>query len=219
MIDTKEKILETAERLFGENGYGATSLRQIIAEAGVNLAAIHYHFGSKEDLLDAAVERKLTPINAERLRLLDEAAAQAGDKPMTVEVFLDAFLRPAVIQAGRDPNFCRFMGRLHAEDLIPRIIVKNFQEVAARFLGGFRQLLVDLPADELAWRIHFMIGAMAHTLKGPPVHPGAAADCNVDPERLVRYIVNFLSAGFRAPATTPPQVGAGDLVAGVEVKS
>ena len=71
MTDTKEKILDTAERLIGEQGYAATSLRQIIAEAGVNLAAVHYHFGSKEDLLDAVVVRKAGPVNEARLARLD----------------------------------------------------------------------------------------------------------------------------------------------------
>jgi AcrR family transcriptional regulator len=203
MNATKDKILDTAERLFGDHGYGATSLRQIITEARVNLAAVHYHFGTKEELLDAVVKRKLTPINAERLKLLDEAMVQAGGRPLTIEAFLDAFLRPAVMQAGKDPAFCRFVGRLHAEDLMPRVIVKNFQEVAARFMSGIFQALPDLPAEELAWRIHFMIGAMAHALKGRPEYPAIGEVASADPEKLLRYIVQFLSAGFRAPAAAP----------------
>ena len=81
MIDTKQKILETAERLFGSQGYDATSLRHIIAEAGVNLAAIHYHFGSKEELLDELILRKIQPVNAERIALLDRIEAEAGQVP------------------------------------------------------------------------------------------------------------------------------------------
>src|SRR3984957_3058267 len=94
MTETRDKILDTAERLFGEYGYAATSLRQIIAEAGVNLAAIHYHFGSKEDLLDRVIFRKASPVNEERLATLDrlEAAAQAG--PVPLEEILRAFLGP-----------------------------------------------------------------------------------------------------------------------------
>jgi AcrR family transcriptional regulator len=222
MIDTKEKILDTAERLFGENGYGATSLRQIIAEAGVNLAAVHYHFGTKEELLDAAVVRKLAPINADRMRLLDEAGARAGGKPIAIEAFLDAFLRPAVMQARLDPSFCRFMGRLHAENLMSRVIANNFQEVSARFLGGLRQVLADLPQDELIWRVHFMVGAMAHTLKSSPEYPGVMVGEAVDTETLLHRIVNFLSAGFRAPATPPVAPGPEGAVlppASVEVNS
>ena len=211
MADTKEKILDTAERLFGEQGFGATSLRHIIAEAGVNLAAVHYHFGSKEDLLDAVVVRKLAPINAERLALLDQALASAGVKPLSIEQFLNAFLRPAVMRAGQDPRFSKLMGRLHGEGLMPRVVVKNFQEVSARFLNGMRQTLPGLPEDEAIWRIHFMTGAMAQTLKGPPDYPGVMVGPVVDPETLLRWMVAFLSAGFRVPATLP--------VEAVEVKA
>jgi AcrR family transcriptional regulator len=200
MLETKERILDTAERLFGEQGYGATSLRQIIAEAGVNLAAVHYHFGSKEDLLDAVVVRKLAPINDERLAMLDAAVAAAGVKAVTIEQYLEAFLRPAVMRAGRDPGFCKLMGRLHGEGLMPRVVVKNFQQVAVRFMSGMRQALPDLPEDEAIWRIHFMTGALAQTLKGPPDYPGVMVGSAADPETVLRWIVVFLSAGFRTPA-------------------
>ena len=199
MIGTKEKILNTAERLFGDHGFGATSLRQIIADAGVNLAAVHYHFGSKEDLLDAVVVRKLAPINSERLALLDRAIASAGTHPVTTEAFLDAFLRPAVMRAGEDRDFCKLMGRLHGEGLMPQIIAKNFQDVGARFIQGLRRTLPGLTDEEAAWRIHFMVGAMAQTLKGPPEYPGISGG-PLNPETLLAWLIAFLSAGFRAPA-------------------
>src|SRR6185369_13509584 len=94
MISTRERILDTAERLFGEQGIDATSLRQIIAEANVNLAAIHYHFGSKDELLDELIVRKATPVNEQRLALLDQAIADAGSGVLTVEAVLHAFMVP-----------------------------------------------------------------------------------------------------------------------------
>ena len=199
-MDTKEKILDTAERLFGEQGYGATSLRHIITEAGVNLAAVHYHFGSKEELLDAIVARKLAPLNAERMVLLDQAIATAEGGAVPIQAFLEAFLRPAVLRARQDPKFCKLMGRLHAEGLMPKMVHKNFQEIAARFLGGMRRTLPKLSDEEVSWRIHFMIGAMAHTLQGPPDYPGLLSPSFTDPEVLLRRIVIFLSGGFLAPA-------------------
>ncbi|HMC58416.1 MAG TPA: helix-turn-helix domain-containing protein, partial [Candidatus Solibacter sp.] len=90
--DTKQKILDTAERLFGEQGYDATSLRHIIAEAGVNLAAVHYHFGSKEELLDEVVVRRAGPVNEARIAMLDRLEAAEG--PPVVEKVLEAFLLP-----------------------------------------------------------------------------------------------------------------------------
>ena len=197
-LDTKEKILDTAEKLFGEQGYGATSLRQIIAEAGVNLAAVHYHFGSKEELLDAVVVRKLSPINEERLALLDGAMADAGG--ITIESCLEAFLRPAIMRASKDAPFCKLMGRLLGERLMELMVVKHFQHVAPRFIEALHRALPDLPDEELAWRVHFLIGAMAHTLHGPPETPGLPTPIT-DPELLLRRIVTFLSAGFQAPVT------------------
>src|SRR5581483_10479047 len=94
MSETKQKILDAAERLIAEQGYDATSLRQIIGEAGVNLASIHYHFGSKEELLQAVVERRAAPVNAERLDLLARYEAEAGAKPVPIERIFHAFLAP-----------------------------------------------------------------------------------------------------------------------------
>src|SRR5579864_1696479 len=96
MIDTKQRILDTAERLIAEQGYAATSLRHIIGEAGVNLAAVHYHFGSKEDLLDELILRKAAAVNGERLALLERFEAQAGGGAVAVEKVLAAFFEPMI---------------------------------------------------------------------------------------------------------------------------
>lgn len=195
MIGTKQRILDTAERLFGERGYDATSLRHIIADAGVNLAAVHYHFGSKEELLDEVVRRKAGPVNEVRLALLDRIEAEAGRRPPAVEKVLEAFLGPMAEAAERNPQFVRLMGRMHAEGLIPEILRKHFQPVVARFLAALRRALPGLPEPEFLWRIHFMIGAMAHTMCGPPEFPRAAPG---DFQSRIARLVVFLSAGFRA---------------------
>src|ERR1700691_4369636 len=107
MIAPQEKILDTAERLFGDHGYAGTSLRQIIANAGVNLAAIHYHFGNKEELLDHLVKRKAGPVNQERLALLDGYEAEAGSAPVPVEKLLNAFLEPPLRRVKENPEFAK----------------------------------------------------------------------------------------------------------------
>jgi AcrR family transcriptional regulator len=198
MVDTKQRILDTAERLFGEQGFGATSLRHVIAEAGVNIAAVHYHFGSKEELLGAVVARKVDPINQERLTLLAQASGLEG--------ILEAFLRPALVMAAADPATCKMMGRLHAEGLMPMIARRHFQDVAFRFLAVLRGALPDLPDEELTWRIHFLIGAMANAMQRPPLYPGIEARETNDPELLLRRMVTFFSAAFRVPATQPDNV-------------
>src|SRR5437763_4769377 len=113
-MDTKEKILETAERLIAEQGYAATSLRQIIATAKVNLAAIHYHFGSKEDLLDELVHRKAEGVNRERIARLEQLEADSGGRPIPVHSILEAFFLPTADVAEAHPQFVRVMGRIHS---------------------------------------------------------------------------------------------------------
>jgi len=112
--------------LFGDQGYAATSLRHIIAEAGVNLAAIHYHYGSKEELLDEVVMRKRGPVNEARLALLDRFEAEAGAEPLAVEKVLEAFLAPVFSGADRSPQFVRLMGRMYGEGLMTMIAGRHF---------------------------------------------------------------------------------------------
>ncbi len=200
MSDTKEKILDTAERLIGERGYAATSLRQIIAEAGVNLAAVHYHYGSKEDLLDAVVLRKVTPVNEARLARLERVEAEAGIGPLDVEKVLESFLIPTVEVASRNPAFVLLMGQMLAEGMMPQIVERHFRATGLRFVTALRRAVPELPEEELLWRVHFMIGAMAHTMCRAPVFPQMGGDA-CDMELRMKRLVTFLSAGFRAAAT------------------
>ncbi len=205
MIDTKEKILDAAERLFGEQGYAATSLRHIIADAGVNLAAIHYHFGSKEELLGEVIMRKAGPVNETRLAMLDRFDAEASPAAAPVERVLEAFLAPMAEVAACHPQFVKLMGRMHAEGLMPTIIGRHFQPMVDRFHAALRRALPDLPEDELIWRVHFMTGAMAHATCAKPVFepPGYASE---DIRRRLMRLVVFLSGGFRAPALASEEV-------------
>src|SRR5436305_9155666 len=97
-VDTKQRILDSAERLFAEHGVEGASLRTITSDAQVNLAAIHYHYHSKEALLDAVLVRRLEPINRERLDRL----SACGENP-SLEEILHAFVAPAV-RVGADPH-------------------------------------------------------------------------------------------------------------------
>src|SRR3982751_5066696 len=190
MIDTKQKILDAAEQLVAEQGYAATSLRQIIASAGVNLASIHYHFGSKDELLHELVLRKAGPVNEKRIDLLARYAAEAEGKPLPVEKILDAFFTPMVETASSNPQFVRVMGRIVVEGLLPTIIQKDFQPMFGHFVDALRATLPELSPMELKWRVHFMTGVIAHTLCG-------AREGNF--EEGIQRLIRFLAGGFRAP--------------------
>jgi len=94
--DTRERLLNAAEQLFAEHGVSGTTLRALTKAANVNLAAVHYHFGGKEGLLDAVVERRATPMNQERLRELYELERSAGVGAPAVEDILRAFFLPGL---------------------------------------------------------------------------------------------------------------------------
>ncbi len=206
-LDTKQKILDTAERLIAEQGYAGTSLRQIIAEAGVNLAAVHYHFGSKEELLDELILRKARPVNERREAMLNRVEAEAGGGPVAVDLLLEAFFEPMAEVGGRSPHFVRLMGRMYAEGMLPQVLRKHFQPTILKFVAALRRALPHLGDAELYARLQFMIGAMSHAVCGAPVFPNVLGEAGGAPDfRLtLRRLMVFLDAGFRAPATPEVQ--------------
>src|SRR5262245_18811487 len=206
-FDTKQRILDSAERLFAERGFAATSLRTIIADAKVNLAAIHYHYRSKQALLDAVILRRLGPINRERLEMLDACERGAVNGRPALEGILEAFFSPAFriqpdTQGGK--IFVRLIGRILSEDasIWSQMIKQHFGGILERFLRSFSAALPELPASEILWRMHFMAGALAQALRSCGqdlrVLHGGLMDTS-DVEGTLRRLVAFSAAGFRAP--------------------
>ena len=203
---TKDRILDAAEGLFARQGFSATSLRAITAEAGVNLAAVNYHFGSKDGLLEAVFGRRLGPLNEERLALLDEA--ESAPKGASLEAVLEALVGPP-LRLHRDdgrggPQFMRLMGRTLTEptDNIQEIFVRQFREFAGRFTAALQRALPGVPAEDLFWRAHFAIGAMAHTMCDTfrlRLISGGLCENGGDVEATIRRLVAFLAAGMGAP--------------------
>jgi AcrR family transcriptional regulator len=196
--DTKSRILDSAEKLFGMNGFDATSLRDITTAADVNLAAINYHFQSKDSLIDAIVARHIQPVNKRRLELLEAS----GPHP-TVEQILTAFMAP-VMQVKVDA-VVPLIGRIlsNPELFVDRVFHKHLAPVSQRFLEALSKALPELPPSELLWRLHFSIGVMTHTMLWGRIFPKITNGvCDIsDREALVDRAVRFVAAGFRAPAS------------------
>ena len=205
--DTKSQILDPAERLFAQKVFDAVSLRNIVTVAKVNLAAVHYHFGSKQSLLHTVVARRLRPINEERLAGLAEAQTKAGKRPVKLERVLECLFLPLFrVQADPKvgPAFSRLIGRVLFDrnaDL-QKFMMSELAEVIPQFSAALDAALPGLPKEETDWRSHFMAGAMAHTLcnadllakfTGTQFDPG-------DYETTVKRLIEFTAAGFRAEA-------------------
>ncbi len=207
--DTKERILDAAEVLFMEQGFEATSLRMITARAGVNLAAVNYHFGSKEDLIKTVFSRRLGPLNAERLAMLDRLEASARGRPLDPTQILEAFLS-AGVRLARDPArrggaFLRLLGRAFAEPsgYVREFMPDQYEAVVARYKAALAKALPHVPDRELVWRLHFIFGAIAYTLGGTDVLKLACRypleDEANNPEAVVRHLLPFLVGGLTAP--------------------
>jgi AcrR family transcriptional regulator len=208
---TEIKIMDAAEKLFAENGFHATSLRDITSAAHVNLAAVNYHFGSKEDLLDAILTRRIAPVNAERLAMLSKAESLTGGKAPDVRAILRAYLLPPFRKAAAFGNhhtgFLRLLGRMHAEthsDLRSRFL-QHFAPVVERFSEAFTRALPELSFDEVQWRMQFVIGAMAHTLLWGEqfAHP------HPHDESQFAHLIDFCEAGMQVPSTRLQWMGMG----------
>jgi AcrR family transcriptional regulator len=203
-MTTKTRLLDTAERLFAQHGIEATSLRIITREAGVNLAAVNYHFQSKEALLHAVIGRRLDPVNQRRLAMLDACEAAAGNGPLPPHQVLDALLRPVLeMLATPAKEFAPMMSRIFTEssDLTEKVFQKHLAHVSARFFAAFERAIPHLPRKELFWRLLFTFGAVSHTFGGAKVlRTISGGECDpTDVEGTIRRLESFLLAGLEAP--------------------
>ena len=144
---TREKILKTAERLFARDGFDGTTMRRIAAKATVNLAAMHYHFGSKEALFDAVIQRRQVPMDEQRLQALDELETQAQGRPIDLESLIGALIEPLLEFArngGRGQDWLRLLMRLRIEDWQRRVGSGELhQKMFHRYVDAFRKALPD----------------------------------------------------------------------------
>ena len=207
--DTKERILDAAEPLFADHGFAATSMRSITARAEVNLAAVNYHFGSKEALIDAVFTRRLHPLNEERLERLAQVEAESSDQAPSLEQIVESFVGPALRLGHDQPVFMRLLGHALSEPSVREMFTEQFREVFQRFSVALKRALPSLPPEELVWRFLFMVGAMAYSMAmACDINRMSHGLCKSDDvEATLRRLVPFLAAGMRS--AVPAAAGEG----------
>lgn len=205
-LDTKARMLDVAERLFAERGLDSTSIRDITNEAQVNLGAVNYHFGTKDGLIKAVFERRIIPLNEERIRALDALEQRSKDgAPVPVEAILDALLRPT-LHMKLDParggiNFTTLLGRSLSEPkpCVEELLKKHFEPVIERFYSALLKALPHVHRGELFWRLSFTFGALHRwLLQSTAWIPTWAAE--PDTEQQFKSLIAFAAAGMQ---TTP----------------
>ncbi|ENO89689.1 TetR/AcrR family transcriptional regulator [Thauera linaloolentis] len=205
--ETRDRILDEAERLFVEYGFEGTSMRMITGAANANLAAVNYHFGSKDALIQAVFRRRLTALNETRLAALDQLEAEAGGgliKPSRiVEAFFGTALELAADMAHGGNTFMRLLSRTYNEPnaFVRQFLAEEYAEVMDRFLGALFRALPGVPRHEIMWRFHYMLGAMSFAIAGiESVYAMAGMSREAeDPSRLLPRLMSFLLGGLRAP--------------------
>lgn len=192
-LTTRVKILDAAESLFIERGFAATSLRAIAGLAQVNLAATHYHFGSKEALFEATIHRRVSPINRTRLEALDQL--ERSSSALTVEPILAAFFKP-LTEGDVSISVSKLIGRIYGEPAATTkpLLEREFGIVAGRFTRALARALPELDETELRWRFHFMIGGMIQVLSfGVPLGMEEFTDMH---QEGIKKLQSFAAAGF-----------------------
>lgn len=205
---TRDRILDAAEHLFADFGFGGASLRMITERAGVNLAAANYHFGSKESLYQRVFIRRIRPMNQQRMERLDEAERSAGGRPIDLHLLLDILLRPIVELATStrpDPHpFARVMTRnlIEPQPFMQEVVAQELGPILQRVAPLFRATVPHLDIPTLIFRVRFLMGATNITYAAVPLFPAIKATAATEPELQLQHLIVFAEAGLRAPLPT-----------------
>lgn len=206
--DTKQRILDAAEGLFAKEGYHNASLRSITTKAKVNLAAVNYHFGSKDGLMTSVLERRLLPLNALRLKRLEEVAesAKAEKRPPRAKDILFAFIEPTLKfkeSSSGAQNFITLIGRALTEpnDPVRAKFIELIGPVFHRLFGLLREALPHTPKEVLLVRLFFSMGGLSHAMmmNGRWPSPSDHVEIVCDAQTLIDQLVPFITAGMEAP--------------------
>ena len=202
-FSTKERLLTAAEDLFAQFGFAGMSLRQVTTHADVNIAAVNYHFGSKENLVNEVFRRRLDELSQKRLEALRVAQAQAEPQ---IEAVLAAFIEPALAltldRQGGGSAFVRVLARAYAEknERLRKFLSDNYGHVQRDFAKAISAHVPALSKEELYWRLDFIAGALTYAMAdfGLIKRPGNVIE-KTHCQRSAQALIRFAAAGLRAP--------------------
>lgn len=200
-FSTKDRILGAAEELFAQHGFTGTSLRQVTSRADVNIAAVNYHFGSKENLVNEVFRRRMDDMSAQRLAALKTAVEQ---HPGELEPILAAFVEPALALA-QDRHgggaFVRVVARAYAEknDALRKFLSDHYGHVLRDFAKAIAACMPGLSKEELYWRLDFLAGSLTYAMAdfGLIKRPSGVSE-SAHRERAARELIRFAAAGFKS---------------------
>lgn len=199
-FNTKERILHAAEDLFAQHGFAGTSLRQVTSKADVNIAAVNYHFGSKENLVHEVFKHRMDQMSEKRLASL--ALAREKD-PNDLEAILLAFVQPALALTmdRHGGSFVRVLARAYAEknDGLRNFLSENYGQVLREFAKAISHCLPDISKEELYWRMDFTAGALTYAMADfGLIKRQTGVSEKVHCEKAAQQLIKFAQAGLKA---------------------
>ncbi|WP_341676517.1 TetR family transcriptional regulator [Niveibacterium sp. SC-1] len=209
--ETPERILDVAEVLFTEHGFDGTSMRMITGQANVNLAAVNYHFGTKEALFQAVFRRRIDQLNQARIVALDRMEREASGAPLKPSQVLEGFFGPALAMAADTEHgghtFMRLLGRTYTEptQFVRRFMAEEYADVMNRYADALYGALPGVPVSEILWRLHFMMGAVSYAISGIDALKLVVPQLDDDPSKIGSRLMAFLLGGLRAPLADAPR--------------
>jgi len=215
--DTRKRLLEAAESLFIDSGYEAMSLRQVTAKADANLAAVNYHFGSKEALMQELLAQRLDQLNRERLQLLGACEAQ-WPNGLDAAAVLGILFIPA-FRISHDGNggklFMRLLGRVYSDHspFISNYLQAHYKPIFGRFFDAFSRALPSLPRSELGLRLHFALKALSGILAGEDMQQlitDLSMGDDINDGELLARLISLISPMLTAPFGSTTQIQAID---------
>jgi len=201
---TRLSILDAAEYCFAESGFDGVSLRAITERAGVDLALVNYHFGTKENLLHEVIARRARVVHDERVRALELARQQAGSRSPSLEAIVTAFLAPMLRHlAGDDAGWRHYAGLVSQLDVLPKFTALAsgvLDPTALHFINALRLALPKAREQSVYWGYMFLLGAMVQVMSATGrIERLSRGLCRSDDvEGALRELVPFVSGGLRA---------------------
>ena len=202
---TRGAIVAAAERLYADRGFGDVTLRDIVAEANVNLAAVNYHFGSKDELIAELFVTRSLALNRERLRELraaEDRGGGRGDISDILRALVGPTLRGCLGPDNQRSTAARFMIRVSIESVPPIRRIRNREiDHLRKFVGAMRRALPERGDVELYWGLHFALAMAQQTVRDSErLTKLSEGKCDVDDvddviERVVSVAVLALTGG------------------------
>jgi len=201
--DTAERIIDAAEALFSEKGFAETSLRNITTKAGVNLAAVNYHFGSKKSLIQAVFARYLTPFSEQFSDQLDIIEQRENTPEQLLKLLVLTLNKSGLENPEKFGVFMRLLGLAYSQGQghLRKFLTSEYGEVFSRYMKEVNRVTPELTPMERFWRIHFMLGAAVFTMSSVDSLMAMAnhdLGTQSDVKDVVTQLMPFLASGLMA---------------------